>query len=239
MFFDVIHCLTTRSLCALVLGAGLLPLALAQHDGQSLPLGAPTSTCDFHGARALDHLRVFNGTAGVPYVYECGQNRPAGTCLSRILNPTKPLPYDNSVIGVDHTQGAWSCVSAGRDSGWVPTDRLSPLPATPAITTAEWLGTWFVVGGGTDSLTLTRSKAGRGIIHVSGDASHTNAANNVNIGGVDADAVAAGPFLHIVDGEDDMACILDLKYNASDHSFRATDNGQCGGFNVSFDGDYK
>lgn len=69
-------------------GAGLLPLALAEHDGQSLPLDAPTSTCDFHGARALDHLRVFNGTAGVPYVYACGQNRHAGTCISRILNPT-------------------------------------------------------------------------------------------------------------------------------------------------------
>ena len=41
------------------------------------------------------------------------------------------------------------------------------------------------------------------------------------------------------DGDDDFACILDLKYNTSDHTFRAVDNGHCGGFNVSFNGKWR
>ena len=231
--------LQTRSLPALLLCAGLLPPAAAQDDAHPLPPGAPTSPCNFHGARSLDHLRVFNGVAPVPYVFACGRNRPAGVCLSRVFNPSAPGDYDNDVIGVDHAQGAWSCVAAAMDSGWVPTDRLSPLPATPAITTTEWLGTWVLPGGGKDRLVLTRSKAGHGIVHVSGNAFHTNVAHNTNLGEVDADALAAGPFLHIVDGDDASACILDLKYNTADRTFRAVDNGYCGGFNVSFNGKWR
>jgi hypothetical protein len=58
----------------------------------------------------------------------------------------------------------------------------------------------------------------------------------VNTGEVSGDAVARGPFLHILDHGEQPDCVLDLKYDLAGKSFRAVDNQLCGGFNVTFDG---
>ena len=52
------------------------------------------------------------------------------------------------------------------------------------------------------------------------------------------DALAKGPFLHILDTGDQPGCALDLKYNLQSDTIRAVDNQHCGGFNVSFDGNW-
>jgi len=45
-----------------------------------------------------------------------------------------------------------------------------------------------------------------------------------------------GPFFHILDPAEPPTCVLDLKYDISSETFRAVDNQQCNGFNVSFNG---
>jgi hypothetical protein len=218
----------------------LAPRLLAQEN--PLPSGAPTATCDFHGAHTLDALRIFNGTAPIPFVFSCGQNRPAGTCISNDIKPDSTEPLSSKVIGVDHTEGSWSCVFAEGVSGWVPSDRLSPLPDTPAISSTEWLGWWRsgkdIPGIRNDRLLITRSPANARILHVSGRAYWYGINHNIHFGQVDADAVARGPLLHVVEGDDDSACILDLIYNPGTHTFMALDNSQCGGMNVRFSGEW-
>jgi hypothetical protein len=71
---------------------------------------------------------------------------------------------------------------------------------------------------------------------VIGRASDPALANNVNYGRMGGDALAMGPFLYIVDQTVQAGCVLDLTYNPANETFRAVDNKQCGGFNVSFNG---
>ena len=211
----------------------------AEKKVASFPPGAPTTACAPSGARDFAGLRVFNGTAPVPRVYACGSDgNPAGACFTQSLDVVNPEDYQGDLIAPGPTQGAWSCALVGSWAGWVPTDRLAPVPDAPAITTQQWLGTWVSihVGARRDRLVLTRSAAGRGRIHVEGKAYFTNAAHAVNLGDVSGEALAMGPFLHIVDSAEKPDCVLDLKYDVRNDTFRAVDNGQCGGRNVSFDG---
>ncbi len=214
-------------------------LASAQNTAGSMPPGAPTTSCKPSGAAAFDGLRVFSGDAPVPWISDCGgHGRPAGTCSSQYLDPAKPSDYQGDLVAPGTTQGAWSCAMIGGWSGWIPTDRLAPVPTTPAITTQQWLGLWVNThaGAGRDRLILTRSPAGHGKIHVEGKAYYTNAAHSVSSGEISGEALALGPFLHILDAAEQPGCILDLKYDVPAETFRAVDNQQCGGFNVSFDG---
>jgi hypothetical protein len=216
-----------------------LPSGVAQDNGAPLPPGVPVTTaCEPHDAPTFASLRVFNGTALVPLVSACGQGRPPGACYTQYLSLTKPDEYQGDLVAPSATQGGWSCAMVGGWSGWVPNDRLAPVPATPAITTKQWLGTWVNthMGASRDRLILTRSPAGHGIVRVDGSAFYTNVAHNVNYGEMGGDALAMGPFLHIVDQTVQTGCVLDLMYNPTNGTFRAVDNKQCGGFNVSFNG---
>ena len=58
--------------------------------------------------------------------------------------------------------------------------------------------------------------------------------DDIHTGDIDADAVARGPYLHLVDG--DSACGLDLTSDPATHTFLAADNSMCGGANVRFAG---
>jgi hypothetical protein len=219
----------------------LAPRLLAQETPLPPP-GAPNAACDFKGGHTLDALRIFNGTAPIPFVFSCGQNRPVGTCIRNDIKPASTEPLSSKVIGVDHTEGSWSCVFADDVSGWVPSDRLSPLPDTPAISSTEWLGWWRsgkdIPGIHNDRLLISRSPGNARMLHVSGRAYWYGINHNVHFGQVDADALARGPLLHIVESGDDSACILDLIYNPGTRTFKALDNSQCGGMNVRFSGEW-
>ncbi|MDP9039172.1 MAG: hypothetical protein M3O02_07850 [Acidobacteriota bacterium] len=229
--------MTLRSL-HLTLVAILSALAVhAPAEQPPIPSDAPTSACDFSGARSLDALRILAGTAPVPFVLSC-PGYPGGRCNSP-LTPGSPMRLASDVISVDHTEARWSCVFADSVPGWVPTDRLAPLPDTPAIRIADWLGWWRSgrdsAGIVNDRILITRSPADPRILHVSGRAFWYGINNNVHVGGINADAQARGPYLHIVEGEP-PACILDLTYNPATHTFHAVDNALCGGMNVRFSG---
>ena len=216
-----------------------VPVAGAQNKNAPLPPDVPAVECKPRAAASFDGLRVFSGTAPVLMAFHCGDkgSEPAA-CHAEYLDLAKPEDYQGDLIAPGATQGRWTCAMVGGWSGWIPTDRLAPVPSTPAITTQQWLGTWIIghVGTHGDRLILTRSAAGHGKIHVEGRAYYTNAAHNVDSGEVSGDAVAMGPFLHILDHGEQPDCILDLKYDVASGTIRAVDNQLCGGFNVTFDG---
>ena len=199
----------------------------------------PGVPCEPSGAFNFDGLRVFKGSAPVPMAFHCGgQGSAAAACHTELLDLAKPEDYQGDLIAPGAVQGPWTCAMVGGWSGWIPTDRLSPVPSTPAITTQQWLGTWGNTHAGSlgDRLVLRRSAEGHGKIHVEGRAYYKNAAHNVHSGEVSGDAVAMGPFLHILDHGLEPDCVLDLKYEVSTGMFRAVDNQRCGGFDVTFNG---
>ncbi len=215
-------------------------VAIGQNNAPT-PRGAPTASCDPPVATSFAGLRVFSGTAPVTRVYFCGTDgQQPGVCLTQNLNPLTPEEYQGDLIAAGPVQGAWTCAMVGGWPGWVPTARLAPVPATPVVTTEQWLGTWANghVGTSRDRIVLSRSAAGHGIVHAEGKAYYTNIAHNQATGDVSGDALAKGPFLHILDTGDQPGCALDLKYNLQSDTIRAVDNQHCGGFNVSFDGNW-
>ena len=216
-----------------------VPFAEGQDREAVLPADVPSVECKPPAVFSFDGLRVFKGTAPVVMAFHCGdKGSEAAACHAESLDPAKPEEYQGDLIAPGATQGRWTCAMVGGWPGWIPSDRLAPVPATPAITTEQWLGTWATGHGGLhgDRLVVTRSAEGRGKIHVEGRASYTNVAHNVSTGEVSGDAVAMGPFLHVLDHGEQPDCVLDLKYNLAGKSFRAVDNQMCGGFNVTFDG---
>ncbi len=213
--------------------------AKAQSKNAPLPPDVPAVECKPPVAFDFNALRVFNGTAPILMNFHCGdKGGQADACHAEYLDLAKPEQYQGDLISPGITQGRWTCAMVGGWSGWIPTDRLAPVPSTPAITTQQWLGTWDSgpVGKHGDRLILTRSAEGHGKIHVEGRAHYTNIAHNVASGEVSGDAIALGPFLHILDHGEQPDCVLDLKYDLASGTFRAVDNELCGGFNVSFDG---
>lgn len=235
MFFRLLSrsntCLALFLLTTLVAGA--------QQKDAPLPPDVLAVECKPPVAPHFDGLRVFTGTAPILMAFHCGEKASeAGACYAEYLDPSKPDEYQGDLIAPGATQGRWTCAMVGGWSGWIPTDRLAPVPSTPAITTQERLGTWLNghVGTQGDRLILMRSAEGHGKIHIGGRAHYTNTAHNVNSGEVSGDAVAMGPFLHILDHGEQPGCVLDLKYDLASGTFRAVDNQLCGGFNITFNG---
>lgn len=212
--------------------------------GDTPPAGAPTSACEVLPQRDASKLLVITGDAPVTYVFACGHNRPEGTCAVMTMKPGgKDLPATMRFMTAGLQQNGWACVApTDSTSGWIRSERLAPLPATPAITTADWLGWWREgkdsPGIKNDRLLITRSKTPK-TLHVSGSAYWYGIVNNVHVGGVNADASAFGDTLHVVEGDDAISCVVDLVYHPATHTFTASDNMNCGGMNVRFLGEWQ
>ena len=171
--------------------------------------------------------------------FHCGEKGiDAGACHAEYLDPAKPGEYQGDLVASGGYAGEVDMRDGWGWSGWIPADRLGPVPATPSITTQQWLGSWINshMGSRGDRLILTRSAEGHGKLHVEGRAYYTNIAHNTSSGEVSGDAVAKGPFLHILDHGEMAGRALDLTYDVAGGTFRAVDNQQCGGHNVTFDG---
>ena len=238
-----------RNLASFILAVGCLSLLVPVSPAQALPdgsvmsdtppAGAPTLPCNVPVVRDASKLLIVTGDAPVTYVFACGHNRPAGQCAVMTAKPgSSELPGTTRFMSVREQQNGWTCVQPNDStSGWIPSDRLAPLPPTPAVPTADWLGWWHqgeeVHGIKNDRLLITRSKTPK-TLHVSGRAYWYGLNDNVHFGEVDADASAYGDTLHVVEGEDPGTCIVDLIYHPTTHTFTASDNMNCGGMNVRF-----
>lgn len=159
------------------------------------------------------------------------------------------VPNDQIFAGL--AQGDYLCVAKvspkGRvTTGWLRKGDVAPVQ-TPAITTADWLGTWTAPE---QKIVITRGKRAGPL---SFDASATFGALDpervkrgaVNMGDFAAEWKPEGAFLAFAIG-DKGAVSLDKgeEYSCKVHMLRVgpslivEDNGTCGGLNVSFTGVY-
>ena len=197
--------------------------------------GAPTAKCEFPDIDASAPIRITAGSRPIPYQLACGHNRPLGVCAINTLPP-------GLIVTLEAEQNGWACVTGGDStSGWIPEKNLAPVPATPRVPIAEWLGWWRsakeVKGRKNDRLLIT-VKLGSNVLHVSGRAYWYGRNDNVHFGEIQANATPIGLYLHALQpSPDGTGCMIDLKFEPASHSLQAYDNMQCGGANVRLGGD--
>ncbi len=138
---------------------------------------------------------------------------------------------------VSRPYGEWYCAwyqpARGSETvGWLSTERLLVTAHSRKPPLASWLGAW---GFYDNLLRLTRGRAA-GALRVEGDATWEGAnPGNVHVGEVEGEAAPAGNALTVGGGDDD--CRLTLRLVGP--YLVASDNRQCGGLNVTFDGVYR
>ena len=219
--------------CALAL---LLVLCCAAPPaGAQNERGNPANWCR-NGAFASDseefRLARVKGRKGERahfYGDEEGCPGPAAKCRQKAY----VVPGDE--VLVSRAFGDWLCAwyqpARGSETvGWIPAHRLevSEPEARPPL--AAWLGAW---GFYNNSLRLSRGKRA-GTLRVEGDAGWIGAGpGNVHVGEVSGAAAPAGNVLTVENEE----CRVTLRL-VGPHLV-ASDNRQCGGANVTFDGVYR
>ncbi len=228
----------TRRPIALVCAATavLAPaLAAAQLDDVPLPSDAPTVNCTVIPTK--NPATLFTLTTPATFVFACNKSADHHACYAEQAKLEPKNSKATQIIATGQTQGKWTCAFYDGAPGWLPTASLSPLPLKPAPPLNAWVG-WYRQGkpvpGFKDDRLLIQPGKTPGALHVSGRAYWYGANDNVHLGGVNADATPIGRFLHVVDGNDEGACVLDLVLDPSTHTLSATDNENCGGMNVRF-----
>ncbi len=150
------------------------------------------------------------------------------------------LPGDRLVAGPLH--GSYRCAcfpgKGGGTAGWVARDRLRDLPVENVPALPAWIGHWR---DGDDTLVLSL-RGDR--LAVRGDACWPSAnpplqqwPGGPNVGSISAQARPDGRQARFVEGDDSSSCRL--RAVLLGNVLAVTDNGQCGGLNVSFDGFYQ
>ena len=220
---------------SLLLIAAAPHLAQAQGLPPQIPVpGAPTSKCEFSRIDASTPLRITAGEGPIPYQFACGHNRPEGVCAIYRLQP-------GLIVSVGQEEQGWICVTGGDStSGWIPADRLAPVPDSPHIPISTWVGWWRhrenAPGVKNDRLLITREPGGNHL-HLSGRAYWYGLNDSVHFGEVQAEAVPIGIYLHAVEPSSYGAgCVVDLKYDPKADTLNSYDNMMCGGANVRFGG---
>lgn len=147
---------------------------------------------------------------------------------------TKSYLVTGDEVLVSRTYGKWICGwyqprKGGETVGWLPADKLvmPAPPARPAL--ASWLGLWKY---GRKSLDIRRDSKS-GLLKVRGYAIWEGVGANVHLGGVEAVARPQGNELILVE----ELCRVSLKL-VGDYIV-ASDNSECGGVNVRFNGVYR
>ena len=200
----------------------------------------PTTECAVTPHAEISSLRIFTGTAPVSWNFACG-TQPQGGCIKGQLVPGSQELPPTAVGAFGHEQNGWACIFFSGVTGWVPSNRLAALPDQPAVPLDEWLG-WYrrpeeATGRKNDRLLLTRGTT-EGTLRVSGRAYWYGQADNIHTGQINAEAKPCGRYLHIIDGEGDGACVVNLVADPANHKLIGDDNSQCGGLNVRFRGEW-
>ena len=206
-----------------------LTAALAQLPTAPLIPGAPTESCSYLQAPADTATRLLAGKGDIPYQFSCKENR----CRVGALTP-------GDIVPLLAEKNGWSCVASDLTSGWVPADRVTPMPDEPEVNAEEWVG-WWQTGtpnkGHKGNRLLITPGTGTGTLKISGRAYWYGANDNVHLGGIQTEHVmTVGPYLRAVEGDTLSGCVLDLKFDPTTHTFAAHDNLGCGGMNVRFMG---
>ena len=218
---------------ALLLLLGLCPAAAAARaQGVS---DNPANWCR-NGAFASDasqfRLARVNGRKGERVNFYGDEEGCPGTA-ARCRRKAYVVPGDE--VLVSRSFGGWLCAwyqpARGSETvGWIPAHGLSVSEPDARPPLAAWLGAW---GFYDNSLRLSRErKTGR--LRVEGDATWIGAGpGNVHVGEVSGAAAPAGNVLTVENEE----CRVTLRLVGT--YLVASDNKQCGGANVTFDGVYR
>ncbi len=143
------------------------------------------------------------------------------------------LVSGNQVI-VSKRYGSWICSwyqprKGDETVGWLPVDSLviSEQAASPAL--GKWVGQWKY---GDQSLNIRRD-SNKGFLTIKGDAIWRGTGDNVHVGSVKARALPQANELIFIEEECRVALKLIGDYIV------ASDNSECGGMNVRFNGVYR
>lgn len=156
---------------------------------------------------------------------------PAAKCRQKAY----VVPGDEVVVS--RAFGDWACAwyqpARGRETvGWLPADRLATADPAANPPPARWLGAW---GFYDNLLRVKRGRAG-GSLLVEGTATWQGVnPGNVHVGELSGEGAPAGNVLTLGDDPADCRATLRLVGNY----LVVSDNKQCGGLNVTFDGVYR
>ena len=228
------NCRTCFLLLIAVFGWG------AWAQDKEMPATPPAQQCEYDGSRGNESLRIVDGADDARFFFSCHTGNPnAGP--TGCIESTLPVGL---VISVDREDEKWACIhSEGRLSGWMPADRLGPLPTAPAPPVDEWIGWWRrssdSPGRKNSRILITRGKDDH-VLHVSGRAYWYGLNQSVNFGQVKAEAVPVGRYLHVVE-KPDGGCVVDLQLTRDERGakLQVKDNEGCGGMNVRFMGEWR
>ena len=147
---------------------------------------------------------------------------------------TKSYLIPGDQVVVSRRYGSWMCSwyqprKGSETVGWLPVESLviSKQAASPAL--EKWIGQWK---NDDQSLNIRRDSQS-GFLMVKGDAIWRGAGDNVHVGSVEARSLPQGNELILIEEE----CRVTLKL-VGDYIV-ASDNSECGGMNVRFNGVYR
>ena len=145
----------------------------------------------------------------------------------------KAYIVEGNEVLVSKAEGGWACVwhqgPQHETVGWVAVDTLLPM-AEPVPAPDAWLGAWKSYGHA-----ITIKKREGALLHVSGKATW-GTGEAKHYGRVDGALRIQGHHAQTRMGDDQDACLVDL--TRIGRYLIVSDNKNCGGFNVSFDGVY-
>jgi hypothetical protein len=225
--------------------------AIAAGPPESLPPSVadrPTSLeyCyeDQFALAAGPYLRAAPARAATPTRIDAGDPCIRGDlarCARVPLDPARPW-----IAGA--RAGDWICLTNGTDAGWVPLKDLALEPA-PTRSASDWLGDWER-DRGSGTLAIRAAKDGKSV-EVTGDAEWRAGPNaDPHVGQLSGESTPAGVVLMLGDprcvapdrAEKATAVESCLDCNARlvlvNETLLVTDNRNCGGMNVNFDGVY-
>jgi len=241
MLWFMTRCVVTSSASLIaLLGA---PLLLAQQPAQSRPTSLEYCYQDQFALAPGPYQRARPAPGAAPARIDAEDS-----CISGDLGTCKRRPLEPASAWIAGARlGDWICVSDGTQSGWVPASELK-LEPTPERPIADWRGKWKRDAG--DATVTIRARDDR-MLDVSGDAQWSSGPDAVpNVGQLTGRAKPSGIELLLGDprcvGPDraDKADAIPacLECNARlllvGTTLIVTDNRNCGGLNVNFDGLY-
>lgn len=220
------------------LALALLTLCCAAATTRAQDEGNPANWCRngafTRDAKEFGLARVKGEKGSRVYFYgeEEGCPGPAAKCRQKAYL----VPGDEVITS--RTFGDWVCAwfqpARGYETvGWLAADSLAPSE-TPAAPLASWLGTWNFYK---NEVRLSRGRAA-GTLRVAGEATWVGVnPGNAHVGELSGEAAPAAGVLSLSDGGEEYDCHATLRLVGP--YLLITDNKNCGGVNVTFDGVYR
>jgi hypothetical protein len=211
----------------------LLVLTVPAHAlAQDAPSGNPPNFCRNGGfasdAAEFRTARVVGAKGSRAYFHgDEDEDCPSAKCRKKAYL----IPGDKVIVS--RSLGDWLCAwyqpsKGGETVGWIPAHRLSVAETLKSLPSA-WLGKWEFYY---QTLDIGRD-ARTGLLRVEGVALWKGFGDNIHTGAVSG---AARPEGNVLVVEEDI-CRVNLRLVGA--YLVVTDNSDCGGMNVRFDGVYR